>query len=229
MIYAGPALSTDELASARDLMQRAQLTDGRESAPGAAGAVKHNLQSAPQAQTAAALAAIIIGALQRNMDFFRMALPAELSVPMFNCYRPGMCYGAHYDAPTFQAGDGRRMRADLSATLFLSTPESYDGGELVMMEGGHGCAVNEREFKLPAGHIIVYPAALLHQVREVRSGERHAAVFWIQSMIRSLEERELFYRLDRAVQDVSAKLPGSAEVRDLTGVFTGLGRLWLNP
>lgn len=224
MIHTGAFFNDGELNQARGATRRAQKVDGGHSAMGAAGAVKRNQQYQLGPSDTAELSALVVNALRRNMDVFRMALPAEISTPMINFYDKGMTYGAHYDAPLFSAPGGNRMRADLSATVFLTNPADYTGGELVMLNDGQ-----ERAIKLAAGHIVVYPAALLHEVRPVLSGSRHAVVFWIQSMIQDQERRELFYRLDRAIEQVARKLPDSDEVRDLSGVFSGLGRVWLEP
>ena len=176
------------------------------------------------ADSGAQLASLEVEGLRISQQFFRQALPAEISAPMINCHAQGMHYGSHYDAPSFTSPSGQRIRADLSATIFLTPPEQYEGGELAILSEGQS-----QEFKLAAGQMVVYPASPLHEVRPLRSGTRHAIVFWVQSMIQDKESRELFYRLDDAIERVSRHVPESDELRDLLGVFSGFGRLWLRP
>lgn len=224
MVFCDAVFGERELAHVRAMLARSQACDGRGSAAGAAGAVKRNQQFDLSPADTGELTGLVVNALRSHMGFFRAALPAEISQPMINCYRPGMAYGPHFDSPSFVAPGGARVRADLSATLFLTPPGQYEGGELVIWQDGASEAV-----KGEAGQLVVYPASQLHEVTEVRSGTRHAVVFWIQSMIRRDDERLLFYRLDKAIEDVSRELPNSQAVRDLTGVFSGLGRLWMEP
>ena len=224
MIFTTRILDQSQLAIARGLIGGAAVSDGRRSAFGAAGKVKNNLQVALDERGSAQLATLVVDALSRSQPFFRQALPSEISAPMINCHAPGMHYGPHYDAPVFMSPAGQRIRADLSATLFVTPPDQYEGGELTILRDGQA-----QEIKLAAGQLVVYPASLLHEVRPVRSGTRHAIVFWVQSMIQDKESRELFYRLDDVVERISRRIPEGDEVRDLVGVFSGLGRLWLKP
>lgn len=214
-------LAEGELAWLRQLAEGGRFGDGRQSAAGAAGQAKQNQQLQTTPGEAQQLAALVVGAIRRSNRFFRVALPLEISMPMINRYAPGMCYGPHYDAPVFTSPDGRQVRGDLSVTLFLSRKDEYEGGELHDTKSG-------ARIKLDPGSLVVYPSGGLHEVTPVTSGARLAVVFWVESMVRDHEQRALLTTLDKCVEDVSARLPESEEVRQLTGVFANLGRMWIN-
>lgn len=214
-------LSAEELAWVRQQAERGHFNDGRRTAGGVAGAAKQNQQMETPPEVAQQLAGMVIGAIRRNNRFYRVALPLEISMPMINRYAPGMCYGPHYDAPVFYSPDGRQVRGDLSVTLFVNQPDEYEGGELHDTKSG-------QRIKLAAGSLVVYPTGGLHEVTPVTKGARHAVIFWVQSMVRDHEQRALLTQLDKCVEEVSARLPESEEVRALTGVFSNLGRMWIN-
>jgi PKHD-type hydroxylase len=214
-------LTGEELAWVGQLVSRCSFVDGKVSAGGVAASGKRNQQLAMPPEAAQELAGMVIAALQRSNRFFRVALPLEVSMPMINRYSPGMSYGPHYDSSIFHAPNGRQIRGDLSVTLFLTPPEEYDGGELVDETSG-------KRVKLGAGHLAVYPTGGLHEVTPVTRGERVAIVFWVQSMVRDHEQRALLSSLDECVERVSARLPASDEVRNLSGIFANLGRMWIN-
>jgi len=214
-------LTAAELDAVRGIVRRSRFAEGAASAHGAAKDVKANQQLECSREDHQRLAETVFGALHRNRDFSRTALPLELSVPLVNRYGPGMTYGAHYDLPFLPTPDGPRIRGDLSATLFLSDPADYDGGELCFARVG----VEER-IKLKAGDLFLYPASTLHRVAPVTRGERLAVVFWIQSMIRDHEKRALVVELDGLVGRVAERMPGSTEVRDLAGLVGNLTRMW---
>jgi PKHD-type hydroxylase len=214
-------LTAAEIQAIRGLIGRARFTDGAASAHGAAKQVKANQQLECSREDHQRLVEIVFGALHRHRDFSRMALPLELSVPMLNRYGVGMTYGAHYDKPFMPTPDGPRIRGDLSATLFLSDPADYDGGELCFARVG----IEER-IKLKAGDLFLYPASTLHSVAPVTRGERLAVVFWIQSMIREHDKREMVVALDGLVAKIDERMPGSTEVRDLAGIVGNLTRMW---
>jgi PKHD-type hydroxylase len=214
-------LNAEELAWVRQLARNGPYGDGRSSAGGVAGAAKQNQQLQTTPETAQQLAAMVIAALRRNNRFYRVALPLEISAPMINRYAPGMCYGPHFDAPVFYSPDGRQVRGDLSVTLFISRKDEYEGGELHDNKSG-------QRIRLDAGSLVVYPSGGLHEVTPVTQGARHAIIFWVQSMVRDHEQRALLTHLDQCVENVSARLPASEEVRELTGVFANLGRMWIN-
>ena len=215
-------LTKEELGWVRQLIANGRFSDGRGSAGGAAGSAKQNQQLDLPPDAAQQFSSMVIAALQRSNRFYRTALPLEISAPMVNRYAPGMCYGPHYDSPVFHAPNGSQLRGDMSVTLFISDPEEYDGGEL------HDSLSGQR-VKLPAGNLVVYPSGGLHEVTPVTRGARHAIIFWVQSMVRDHAQRALLTSLDECVEKVSAKLPASSEeVRQLTGVFSNLGRMWIN-
>jgi len=214
-------LAAAEIAAIRDLVACARFANGATSAHGAAREVKANQQLECSPADHQRLVEIVFGALHRHREFSRTALPVEISVPMLNRYGVGMSYGAHYDMPFMPTPDGPRIRGDLSATLFLSNPEDYDGGELCFARVGA-----EERVKLKAGDLFLYPASTLHSVAPVTRGERLAVVFWIQSMIREPDKRAMVVALDGLVGRVGERMPGSTEVRDLAGIVGNLTRMW---
>jgi PKHD-type hydroxylase len=214
-------LTREELGWAQKLAAEGRFSDGRSSAGGAAGTAKQNQQLEMTPEAGQQLCGMVIAALQRSNRFYRAALPLEISAPMINRYAPGMCYGPHYDSPVFHAPNGSQVRGDLSVTLFISNPADYDGGELHDSMSG-------KRVKLDAGSLVVYPSGGLHEVTPVTRGARHAIIFWVQSMVRDHEQRALLASLDECVEKVSSRLPASDEVRQLTGVFANLGRMWIN-
>jgi PKHD-type hydroxylase len=214
-------LSQDEVATVRSLMEAADMVDGRVTAGELAAQAKHNLQL-PEGSTAAREAGeIILRALGRNPVFNSAALPYRVLPPLFNRYDAGMKFDAHVDgAVRAVPGAGIRMRADLSSTLFLTAPEDYDGGELVIEDSYGTHAV-----KLPAGHMILYPASSLHRVNAITRGSRWSSFFWTQSMIKDDGLRGLLYDLDRAIMEVRQSLQGDTHgTLALTGVYHNLLR-----
>jgi PKHD-type hydroxylase len=214
-------LEPPELARVRGLIQRSRFVHGSESAHGAAEQVKSNEQLQCTPEDARGLAELVFQALGRHREFHRRALPLEISVPMINRYGVGMSYGAHFDRAFILGANGRQIRADLSATLFLSPPDDYDGGELRIVEDGGNGAV-----KLEAGNLFLYPSCNLHSVSAVTRGARLAIIFWVQSMIRDHEQRDLISNLDQVVGTLAERMPGSTEVRDLSGTVNSLTRMW---
>src|SRR5262245_3648155 len=173
-------LTREQLAHARELSERASWVDGRETAGHQSALVKDNRQIKEGTPEARELGEMIVGALERCPLFISAALPQRVFPPLFNCYEPGMHFAAHVDTAIRQIpGRPFRARTDLSATLFLSRPDEYDGGELVV-EDTYGT----QSVKLPAGDMILYPATSLHRVNPVTRGARLASFFWIQSMVR---------------------------------------------
>ena len=214
-------LCTGELERARALIQRGTFVGGTESAAGAAEQVKSNEQLRSAPQDGQMLAELVFQALGRSRDFHRCALPLEISVPLINRYRVGMSYGPHFDRAFMIGANNRQIRADLSATLFVSPPDDYDGGELCLgKDGGDG------RVKLDAGSLLLYPSCMLHSVPEVTRGTRLAIIFWVQSMIRDHEQRDLISNLDQVVGSLAERMPGSTEVRDLSGTVNALTRMW---
>jgi PKHD-type hydroxylase len=213
-------LPAGQLARVRALVEGADWVDGRVTAGHQSAQAKRNSQ-VPEAHPAAREAGdMILAALERNPLFISAALPLKVFPPLFNRYEGGQEFGTHVDNAIRQvAGLGTRVRTDLSATLFLSAPEEYDGGELVVEDtfGSH-------EVKLPAGHMVLYPSGSLHMVRAVTSGARLASFFWIQSMVRDDGERTLLFDLDCAIQGAAQDQARSSVM--LTGIYHNLLRRW---
>lgn len=214
-------LSQDEVATIRSLMAAAEMVDGKATAGELAARAKYNLQLPEGSPAARQAGDIILRALGRNPLFNSAALPFRVLPPLFNRYDAGMKFDAHVDgAVRAVPGAGIRMRADLSSTIFLTSPDNYDGGELVI-EDTYG----EHAVKLPAGHMVLYPASSLHRVNPITRGSRWASFFWTQSMIKDDGLRGLLYDLDRAIIEVRQSLNGDTHgTLALTGVYHNLLR-----
>lgn len=196
--------------------------DGRATAGHQGAAVKRNQQIAEQSSTSADLGDAVLSALERNPLFISGALPNRVYPPLFNRYVDGMHFGAHVDgAVRVLPGGGQKIRTDLSATLFLSPPETYDGGALLIED-----TFGVHSVKLAAGDLIVYPATSLHRVEPVTRGVRLASFFWIQSLVRGDAERTILFDLDRAIQRLTATEADEASRVQLTGCYHNLLRLW---
>ena len=188
-------LSSGDLAQCRERLAKATWGDGRVTAGHQSAKVKENLQLAQDSAEARELGALVVGALERSPLFISAALPKHIFPPLFNKYEPGMGFGVHVDNAIRQVpGTPHRLRTDVSATLFISAPEDYDGGELIV-EDTYGT----HNVKLPAGDMILYPATSLHRVAPVTRGARIASFFWIQSIVKDDGERTLLSNLDRSV------------------------------
>jgi len=214
-------LSPDQAAQFRQRLAEAPWVDGRVTAGTQSALAKRNLQVPQEAPAARELGEAILSALGQNQAFVAAALPLRVFPPLFNRYEAGMAFDAHVDNAIRFAGP-QRYRTDLSATLFLSEPEDYDGGELII-EDTYG----EHAVKLAAGDLILYPASSVHRVAEITRGARWAAFFWVQSMVRSDERRALLHGLDRSIQALSGRIgAGAPEVVDLAGTYHNLIRMW---
>jgi PKHD-type hydroxylase len=216
-------LTKAEVARLRTLIDAGQWVDGRATAGVQSGQVKRNQQLSEDCSHAQQAGNAVLDALGRCQTFVSAALPLKTFPPLFNRYEGGGSFGVHIDnAIRPVRGTSVRVRTDLSATLFLSEPEDYDGGELIIETN-----MGSQEIKLPAGHLVLYPATSLHQVTPVTRGTRTASFFWVQSMVRGESERTLLYDLDQSVQRLAA-IHGSdhCEVVSLTGHYHNLIRLW---
>jgi PKHD-type hydroxylase len=215
-------LSATEVKQARAALDAADWVDGRVTAGYQAQGVKENLQLPEGHPAAVKLGEMVLAALARSPLFMSAALPLRVFPPMFNRYTGGGHFGTHVDtAIRANASTGQRIRTDISATLFLSAPDEYDGGDL-SVEDTYGV----HSVKLPAGHMVLYPATSLHRVTPVARGARVASFFWIQSMIRSDADRTLLYDLDTAIQRLAVETPDSSATVPLTGVYHNLLRRW---
>lgn len=223
MLHIPDVLTTEQVAQARQLMARATWIDGRATSGHQSAQVKDNLQIPENSPEARALGEMVLGALERNALFISSVLPQRVFPPLFNRYDPGMTFGAHVDNAIRQVtGTASRLRTDVSCTLFLAEPESYEGGELVV-EDSYG----EHSVKLPAGHAVVYPATSLHRVMPVTRGSRLASFFWIQSMVRDDGQRSLLFDLDMAINRLRGDLPADhPSPVQLTAVYHNLLRRW---
>ena len=215
-------LDAAQVAHCRRMLDEADWADGRITAGYQSAQAKHNLQLPEDAPVARELGDMILEALQRSPLFLSAALPLKVFPQLYNRYAGGHAFGNHVDNAIRQVrGTPHRIRTDLSATLFLSAPDEYDGGELVVED-----TFGTHSVKLPAGDMILYPASSLHLVRPVTRGVRTASFFWIQSMVRDDGERTLLYDLDRATQQVHRDLPDSPAALQLTGIYHNLLRRW---
>jgi len=215
-------LSAAQVAEARQLLDQTDWVDGRITAGHQSSRVKDNTQLPEDSSAARQLGDTILKALSQNPLFITAALPLRVFPPLFNRYQGGQSFGTHVDNAIRQVtGSSHRIRSDLSATLFFSAPEEYDGGELIV-EDTYGT----QSVKLPAGHMILYPATSLHHVRPVTRGARIASFFWIQSMVRDDGQRSLLFDLDLGIQRLNRDLPEHPVAVQLTGVYHNLLRRW---
>jgi len=225
MIQVPEVLTSEQVAEVRRLILAADWVDGNVTSGAQAALAKRNRQLPEDSAAAKRAGEIVLDALGRNSLFMAAALPAKVWPPLFNRYGSGEQFRMHVDnAVRLKRGGTERLRSDLSATLFLSDPDSYEGGELTVEDtyGAHGV-------KLAAGDLILYPASSLHHVTPVTSGERLASFFWIQSMIRDDAQRRVLFDLDAAVQRLVAELgQGHASVVALTGTYHNLLRMWVD-
>lgn len=223
MIIAIPSvLSEQQVADARRQLDTAEWIDGRATAGHQSARAKDNMQLPEDSPLARKLGDDIIAALERNALFASAALPLRIFPPLFNRYQGGQAFGMHVDNAVRQVrGTAHRVRTDLSATLFLADPQEYQGGELIV-EDTYGA----QRIKLPAGHMVLYPASSLHKVQPVTAGARVASFFWIQSMIRGDSERAVLFDLDLAIQRLNRDTPDHPSIVQLTGVYHNLLRRW---
>ena len=216
--------SPEELASIRtDLGPQAPWISGASSAGGQAVTQKNNQQLAQDSALAQALQQRILHAVQADPLFFSAALPHKIFNPLFNRYSGASNhYGPHIDGAVLHSRQtGERVRTDLSCTVFLSDPTDYGGGELTVHD-----TYGTQSIKLPAGHAVLYPGTSLHEVRPVTRGQRLASFFWIQSMVRSDEQRRLLFELDMNLLKLRQQHGETAETTALTGAYHNLLRMW---
>jgi PKHD-type hydroxylase len=223
MLLALPSvLSAEQLKRCREALTRAEWMDGRATAGYQGASVKHNQQLAEKSPLARELGDVVLSALERNSLFISAALPNRVYPPMFNRYAGGMEFGNHVDnAVRLHPVDGSKFRTDLSATLFLSSPDEYDGGEL-LIEDNFGV----QQVKLPAGDMVLYPANSLHRVTPITRGARIASFFWVESMVRDDADRTLLFDLDTAIQRLTATQSDAQARLSLTNCYHNLLRKW---
>lgn len=223
LVHVPKVLAPDQVAACRALMERAAWEDGRATAGVQSAQVKDNQQIREGSPEAKEIGNTVLMALERNPLFISAALPLKVFPPMINRYAGGQSFGNHVDNAIRQVpGTPHRVRTDLSATLFLSAPEDYDGGELVVED-----AYGAHRAKLPAGDMILYPSTSLHHVRAVTRGARAAAVFWVQSMVRDDGQRTILFDLDSAIRNLRASSADqNPAIVQLTAVYHNLLRRW---
>jgi PKHD-type hydroxylase len=222
MVHVPKVLSPEQVARCREVMTKAAWVDGRVTAGHQSEKVKNNLQLPETSPEARELGDMVMNALGRNGLFFSAVLPKQVFPPLFNRYDPGMTFGAHVDnAIRGYLNTSLQIRTDVSATLFISAPEDYDGGELIVSD-----TYGQHAVKLPAGDMIVYPGTSLHHVTPITRGSRIASFFWIQSMVRDVTQRNMLFDLDTAIIRLGKDHPDHPSVVELTSIYHNLLRQW---
>lgn len=224
MLIAIPdVLDADGVGALRALIDAGEWVDGNATSGPQSALAKRNAQLSEGSAAGRKAGEMVLDALGRTPLFVAAALPAKVFPPLFNRYAGGQAFGAHVDnAVRMQRGSDFRIRSDLSATLFLADPDSYDGGELVIED-----RFGAQSVKLPAGHMVLYPASSLHRVEPVTRGARVASFFWIQSMVRDDGARRILFDLDQSIQRLAGQLGhGDRSVIELTGTYHNLLRRW---
>ena len=215
-------LNAQQVKDCRAALETAEWSDGRATAGYLSARVKDNAQVPEGHPVARRLGDMILDALDRNQLFISAALPLKVVPPLFNRYAGGQAYGGHVDGAIRPVlGTPHRVRTDLSATLFLSEPSEYDGGELIVQD-----LAGETRVKFPAGDMVLYPGTSVHRVEPVSRGVRLASFFWIQSMVREDAKRDLLFQMDTALQHLGRDGPDQAPVVQLMGVYHNLLRMW---
>ena len=215
-------LTPDELSGIRRRIDAAAWVDGNVTSGHQSARAKYNEQLPEDCADAREIGETILAALSRNPLFFSAALPKHVYPPLFNRYSGGMTFGNHVDtAIRVHEPTGRRIRTDISATLFLTAPEEYDGGEL-LVEDTYGV----QSVKLPAGHLIIYPATSVHRVSPVTRGTRVSSFFWIESMVRDDARRALLFDMDMSIVRLNRHIAEHSALVSLTGCYHNLLRMW---
>jgi PKHD-type hydroxylase len=218
-------LTKAEVAAVRAVIDAAEWVDGNATSGHQSGRAKDNLQLPEDSQAARSQGALVRAAIEKSPAFIAAALPAQVYPPLFNRYAGGQAFGDHVDnAIRRRAGTSFRIRTDLSATLFLSEPDDYDGGDLVI-EDSYGV----HSVKLAAGDMVLYPSSSLHRVTPVTRGARVSSIFWVQSLVRDDGRRTLLFDMDLGIRALSQKAPDDPAIVSLTGVYHNLLRMWAEP
>nr|WP_315397194.1 Fe2+-dependent dioxygenase [uncultured Duganella sp.] len=222
MLHIPGVLSRQQVADLRARLDASDWVDGRATVGAQGAQVKQNRQLPEASPLSLELGRTVLAALAGNALFFAAALPLRTIPPLFNRYAGGEHYGDHVDGSMRRLpGDGPWLRTDVSSTLFLSDPDDYDGGELIVTD-----AYGEHEVKLPAGDLILYPSTSIHRVAPVTRGERVCSFFWTQSMVRDDMRRGMLLELDQNIQSLRARLGDCPELVGLTGHYHNLLRQW---
>lgn len=212
-------LNSAQVEKIRELLNGASFVDGKLTAGMAASKVKNNEELALEPELLQRLYRVVMASVGHNAVFRNAALPAKVADFIFARYQPGMRYGDHVDDPIM--GQGPKFRSDVSMTVFLNAPDTYDGGELVIRT-----PFGDQKVKLPAGHAVVYPSASVHRVAEVTRGERLVALTWIQSFVRDAAQRELLYELNQSREHLLRTDPESDVTKNVDRSYVNLLRMW---
>ncbi|WP_158885747.1 Fe2+-dependent dioxygenase [Rhodanobacter sp. L36] len=221
LLHIPDVLNREHVMQLRSALEAADWTDGRETVGPQGAAVKQNRQLSDASPLRRELGAIVLAALAKHPLYHAATLPLRTLPPRFNRYEGGGHYGFHVDGAVMALPDAEQLRSDISCTLFLSEPDDYDGGELIVND-----TYGEHEVKLPAGDLIVYPSSSLHRVQEVTRGTRLASFFWVQSLIRDDSRRRILFELDTSIQTLTHSGADAAALLQLSGVYHNLLRQW---
>lgn len=223
LLHVPEVLSRDMVEKCREILLAAQWVDGKVTAGTQSEQVKNNRQLPEDSEAAKIVRTLLVDQLSKSALFFTAALPRKIYPPLFNRYEgTANSFGNHVDnAVRTHAASSTHVRTDLSATLFFSDPNEYEGGELVVEDTfGH------HKIKLPAGDMILYPSSSVHRVEPVTRGARIAAFFWIESMVRDIEQRRLLFDMDMAIMALRQASGDTAETVKLTSCYHNLVRMW---
>jgi len=221
LLHIPDILDHEQLRQLRAALDAADWTDGRETVGTQGAQVKRNRQLPDASPLRRQLGEVVLAALAKSPLYHAATLPLRTLPPRFNRYEGGGEYGMHVDGSVMALPNGEQLRSDISCTLFLSDPDEYDGGELIVSD-----TYGEHEVKLPAGDAIIYPSSSLHRVQPVTRGARVAAFFWVQSLVRDDGRRRLLYELDASIQRLVATGADHDAVLQLTGTYHNLLRQW---
>ncbi|MCP4767338.1 MAG: Fe2+-dependent dioxygenase [Gammaproteobacteria bacterium] len=212
-------LTAEQIEAVCSVVRQGQFIDGRLSAGKDASPQKNNLELSSDADRFEALNSVVMTALVQHPQYLQAAMPAKISAPIYARYLAGMEYGGHIDDPIMGA-HGSRYRSDISITVFLNSADEYEGGELCIdsSQGGN-------EYKLPAGYALLYPSTRYHAVNQVTAGERLVAITWVQSYIRSAEQREILLQLDQARASLASDI-ASPTYQKINLCYANLFRMW---
>ena len=219
LIQLKQVLGTQQLTKIAELLGTAQFVDGKLSAGDIAATVKHKQELAMNDPLTQQLNALVMNNLLRHKTYQQAALPLRIASPFYACYETGMEYGEHIDDPIMGGQD--KYRSDIAITLFLNSPEEYEGGELVIET-----SLGEQVIKYPAGDAVLYPASSRHRVARVTKGKRQVAVTWVQSAVRDAEKRELLYQLSCAREKLLRKQPTETYTKQVDSSYVNLVRRW---
>lgn len=223
LLHIPNVLTQEQVAQCREILSAASWVDGNVTSGTQAAKVKNNLQIPEESEPSIKLQKIILDALSNNALFFTAALPKKIFPPLFNCYTGDFnTFGNHVDnAVRAVKGGGKRVRSDLSFTLFFSDPDEYEGGELVIED-----TFGSQRVKLPAGDMVLYPSSSVHRVESITSGARIACFTWLESMVRETEHRRILFDMDMSIIALRERLGDDEDTVKLTSIYHNLLRTW---